>query len=209
MRIIVKNFFFNSILGYEEEALEGKSNDLVVLSEEPIYHHSEHPNDIVYAADILDHEEIAHADYANSHSLDYPGGMPVAGYPQGTKSEVYTHHELSHPESFAAHNDCVEMTITEYTHSENQTYQHDCDEDFVGAEEVAIVHQCPDSDFSVSSTISVANSTDADVENDERSLPGVPVKQLEDSSVQFSSDEMNTMDPMMECDEEPDKSNLT
>ncbi|RUS73598.1 hypothetical protein EGW08_018641 [Elysia chlorotica] len=191
--------------GYEEEAMEGKSNDLVVLSEEPIYHHSDHPNDIVYASDILDHEEIAHADYAGPHSLDYAGGIPVSNYRQGSKSEVYTHHELSHSESFAAHDECVEMTITKYTHSESQTYQHHCDEDFVGAEEVAIVNQCADTDF----TVRVASAAHTEAESDERSLPGVSVKQLEDSSVQFSSDEMNTMDPMMECDEEPIKSNLS
>ena len=180
--------------------MEGKSNDLVVLSEEPIYQHNSHPNDIVYATDILDHEEIAHADYTSSHSLDYQSGMPGANYSQGTKSG------LSHPEPFAAHDNCVEMTITEYAHSENQTYQHHCDEDFVGAEEIAIVHQCDNTDFSVSGNINAATAATADVDSEEKPLPSVPVKQLKDSSVQFSSDEMNTMDPMMECDDEPDKS---
>ncbi|GFS04785.1 hypothetical protein ElyMa_006504600 [Elysia marginata] len=195
--------------GFDEEALGGKPNNLVVLSEEPIYDHGDQPSDIVYATDILDHEEIAHADYSSSHSLDYQSEMPVTNYSQGTKSEDFTHHELSQSESFSTHSDCVEMTITEYTHSENQTYQPHCDESFVGAEEVAIVHHCDEADFTVHSTINVASAADVDVDNEERALPGVPVKQIKHSSVQFSSDEMNAIDPMMECDDEPDKSNLS
>ncbi|GFO30270.1 Zinc finger protein 410 [Plakobranchus ocellatus] len=195
--------------GFEQEALEGKSNNLVVLSEEPMYQHSDHPNDIVYAADILDHEEIAHADYTSSQGLDYQGGMTEANYSQDTKAEVFGNHELSHSEAFSVQDSCVEMTITEYANPGSETYHLEPDKN-AGGERCEGSGQvetppCDDAGYTIESIVE-CNADKISVE--EKSLPHVPLKHLKDSSVHFSNVKMNTMDPMMECDDEPDKSNI-
>lgn len=102
--------------------LHGKPNDLVVLSEAPIYEHDENPGDIVYATDILDHEEVTRADYVSSH-LDYSGEIDHPNYSSHRDlANDFTHQDLSHSDSYI----CQGSDMSEYVSEECIRHGSNC-----------------------------------------------------------------------------------
>lgn len=142
-------------IGFHDAVLHGKSDDFVVLSEAPIYDHDDNPADIVYTTDMLDHEEVTHADYVSSH-VDYSGESAHSNYSSHrelSNSEDFTHPEFSHPDSYITHGgdiavaeyvatDCVQQD-SDFTDCKPLPHSYlDSDRDivhseFIGAEEIA------------------------------------------------------------------------
>uniref|UniRef100_A0A2C9KMG6 C2H2-type domain-containing protein n=1 Tax=Biomphalaria glabrata TaxID=6526 RepID=A0A2C9KMG6_BIOGL len=129
--------------GLHDETLDVKTDDLVVMSDYSA-------TDIVYTADILDHEEVTHANYVSSH-VDYSEQINPRCYS--------SHEEIIHPSdyggqamsqagNFPSHDH--EITVTDYvTESCISNYEHkelgsafidDTRHGFIGAEEIAVCH---------------------------------------------------------------------
>ncbi|XP_012945456.1 zinc finger protein 143 [Aplysia californica] len=120
--------------GVQEGSLPDKSDELLVLSEAGVYEAGGAPGDIVYATDILDHEEVTHASYVTTQ-VDYAGHITHADYPH--------HEEVTGSEDL--HQSAVQMGLSEYVSSGCSTDKDmtsDClhlpDSELIGAEEVTV-----------------------------------------------------------------------
>uniref|UniRef100_A0A0B7B314 C2H2-type domain-containing protein n=1 Tax=Arion vulgaris TaxID=1028688 RepID=A0A0B7B314_9EUPU len=163
--------------GLHDGVLHGRSDDFVVLPETSIYEHDDNPGDIVYATNILDHEEVTHADFVNSH-VDYSGEIVHSNYSSHrelTNGDDFAHSELSHSDTYMTHSG--DIAVTEY--ASTVCTQHlgsfagsktlpnsylDSDRDiahteFIGAEEVAIAQY---SNISTSLDLAAAESVISD-----------------------------------------------
>lgn len=157
--------------------MSGKSDELVVLSETPIYRQEEHPADIVYTAGILDHEEVTNADYVSSQ-VEYSEGINSGVYSQTeainsdvnfsqqvmTPSNIYHSHEgYIHGANLQHVSDFVETK--DISHAYLNTEGEIMSEDFIGAEEVTVSHYntIPSSEENLGTTSGYSGSKGEDI----------------------------------------------
>ncbi|XP_059157249.1 zinc finger and BTB domain-containing protein 24-like isoform X2 [Physella acuta] len=219
------------------DGLDDKAEELIILSEAPIYQPNDNHSDIVYTSDMLDHEEVTHTGYVSSQ-VDYSAisHTNFSNHEEIINSDDFNSQDITHPEHYAGNNDDIAITeyvttdcISNYTGSRELAHTYLDSEgnivhtSFIGAEEIAVAHYADSPDDKNSISVDVVSLLDISKEN---AKPDIVIKKEvlnstgissfpeHSSSSSVSSHSTDTlrqsdreihMDPMMECDEEPEK----
>lgn len=224
--------------------LDDKAEDLIILSEAPIYQHNDNHSDVVYTSDMLDHEEVTHTGYASSQ-VDYStiSHTNFSNHEEIINSDDFNSQDLTHSEHYAGNDD---IAITEYvttdcisnfTGSKELAHTYLNSEgnivhtSFIGAEEIAVAHYADSPDVKDHINVDGVSLLDISKENakptivikeeilDSTRISSFPehssnISYLSSSPAGVSSHSTESMrqshreihmDPMMECDEEPEK----
>lgn len=175
------NIYF--YLGLHDDTLTGKSDELVVLSETPIYRQEESTADIVYTTGILDHEEVAQVDFDVSRQVNYSEDMHSRTYSQSEQLNADVNFSQSSGVNFS------QQDVVSVTHHSNDYDDHT---DYIDGENLQEVSAFVEAKDLSNAFLSPADKDDVITADDFIGAEEVTVSHYHHQDISSSEDNLST-----------------